>query len=246
MKTIWMSLAVLAMLTSAASAGDGCASEPSCAAACGNGCGDPCGNCGNNCCHKVCKLVCETKKVKLYVYGCKCEDICLPKCSDYCCEHCTCECLQVPHKPDACGNDCCCHSPLLVFRWKDWQPECGCADIRCVHKLTKYEVVKEIPWYHWEVVCCCDGCGNGCGNGCGDPSCCAAGCTAAPEAAPVAAPVPAPVGPTDAPPPVTSLNRLRDSDFVAAPLPAARPVVFDAPIAPTRNTTAARMTFPVK
>ena len=120
---------------------------------------------GENCCHcgsgcgvrKVCRLVCETKKIKDYCYGCKCDAICLPGKSCRGCLHCDDVCASCGQ----CGCDCGCdHKPLCHLEWYDWKP--GCADMLHIKKLVKYEVEREVCSFKWVVEEVCDGCCHEC------------------------------------------------------------------------------------
>src|SRR3972149_5550574 len=103
-------------------------------------------------CGKACKLVCDTTTLIAVVYGCECQEICIPGPSRRGCKH--------------CETRCCCDDeikgcrPKIEFCWYDWFA-CGCARPRTVRVLTKYQAEKEVPSYHWEVVdgcnCCCPG-----------------------------------------------------------------------------------------
>jgi hypothetical protein len=62
--------------------------------------------------------------------------------------------------------------PRCEFCWWDWTP-CGCGKPRKIKVLTKYEAVREICSYHWEVVDACScGCAEGCDGSC--EACCGA------------------------------------------------------------------------
>jgi hypothetical protein len=133
-------------------------------------------------CGKVCRLVCEEQEIKSICYACECDEICIPWKSKRGCKHCETACCA-----DQCaectggaaaGCDHCGHTPKCEFCWRDWIP-CGCAKPRKIKVLTKYEAVKKICWYHWEVV---DAAGCGCAEGCDgscDASCGACACTGA-------------------------------------------------------------------
>ena len=126
-------------------------------------------------CGKVCRLVCETKEIKSICYACECDEICIPGKSKRGCKHCDVACC--PTGCDAGADGCepcdeCRHTPRCEFCWRDWVP-CGCAKPRKIKVLTKYEAVKEICWYHWEVVDACScGCAEGCDGTC--EACCGA------------------------------------------------------------------------
>lgn len=136
-----------------------------CGSTAADGCCDPCGNgCGVQ---KVCRLVKTTKKITVICWGCKTKEICIPCRSTKGCTH------EESVKCGACSCDGCDKGGNCCVRWTDWCP--GGAKQKCVKQLVKYEVVKEVPSWEWEVV---EVCGNGCcGAGCaGGPSC---GCASA-------------------------------------------------------------------
>jgi hypothetical protein len=123
--------AMLGLAVQAATAGDGCCK---------------CGGCGVR---KVCRIVPEKKKLEKTVYGCKCEDICVPGKSCRGCLNCE----------EKCGEgdcDCCSHKPSAFFRWFDWEP--GCAEVKTVKKLTKFKVTHEICSWKWKVEDACENC----------------------------------------------------------------------------------------
>jgi hypothetical protein len=118
-------------------------------------------------CGKVCKLVPETKELVVTCYGCECDHICIPPHSKPGCKHCSsagCNAVYNGLNSSTC-DAACTHQPKCEFCWRDWIA-CGCAKPRQVKVLTKYEAVKEICWYHWEVVdaasCGCDDYGAAC------------------------------------------------------------------------------------
>jgi len=93
----------------------------------------PCGK-------KTCRLVCTEKTVTVTVYGCKCEDICVPGCGSDCTHS---ECVEA-------GNCSCRERPGAgVLTYSTGKP--GCARQRSVSKLVKYEVTKKVPAYEWVV-----------------------------------------------------------------------------------------------
>ncbi len=151
-KMLLLAFAICGMMAPVALAQScGCDAGAACANDC---CGDGC--CDNDCgSGKVCKLVCTTKKVKTICYGCKCEDFCVPGRSERGCTHCESvgDC--------GCDTDCCGHAPSCCIKWTEWIP--GCATMRTRKKLVKYEAVKEVPSYKWEVVDAC---------GCNQDNCC--------------------------------------------------------------------------
>ncbi len=117
-------------------------------------CQQCCQHCGcQGPCHKVCHVVCETKEVKETIYGCRCEDFCLPG------------------KSCKCGEECECDPCKSQWSWFDfmtgnhdgttchavWQPSCS-GDVRTRTKLIKYTVIKRVPSYRWVVEYCCDKC----------------------------------------------------------------------------------------
>ena len=151
MKRVTIALATLVAALSGLSAG-------------GVQAGDCCCNCGGGCgVRKVCRLVCETKKIKDYCYGCKCDEICLPGKSCRGCLHSGDVCASCGQ----CGCDCGCdHKPLCHLEWYDWKP--GCADMLHIKKLVKYEVEREVCSFKWVVEEVCDGCcGGHCESACG-------------------------------------------------------------------------------
>jgi hypothetical protein len=109
-------------------------------------------------CGKVCKLVCETKKITAIGYGNECKLISLPPPSQPGCKHCSCCCGEVKCEPGQCCQPA---APKFEFCWRNWLV-CGCACPRTVKVLTKWQVEKKIPWYHWEVIDAakCDCAGN--------------------------------------------------------------------------------------
>jgi hypothetical protein len=112
-------------------------------------------------CGKMCKLVYETRELVVTCYGCECEAICIPPPSKPGCKHCSAAGCNAGCDDSCCstGDAACTHEPKCEFCWRDWIA-CGCAKPRKVKVLTKYEAVKEVCWYHWEVVdaasCGCD------------------------------------------------------------------------------------------
>src|SRR5580704_12271246 len=89
---------------------------PQCA---GNGCCDRCPRCG--CCMApVCHLTCDTKKETVHKYGCACKWICFPPVTP------ACECDRCDNSNGNCND-------------------CGCCQIRCIHKLVVCPVTKETP-----------------------------------------------------------------------------------------------------
>ncbi|HEY2826911.1 MAG TPA: hypothetical protein VGJ04_04865 [Pirellulales bacterium] len=123
-------------------------STPPCEQCAAGDCRDGfCDHCGCQAhCQKVCHPVCEWKDMKETVYGCRCQDVCIPGRSE---EGCT--------KVDECNPYNCplCHDykPLYTL----WKPA-ECARIRSVTTLVKYEVTHKVPTYKWVVEYCCDNC----------------------------------------------------------------------------------------
>ena len=146
----------------------GCCENGGCPQGCGNGCGDCCPRCG--CCMvPVCHMTCDTKKETVHKYGCHCKWICLP-----------------PVTP-ACGCDCCDNGNS-----NGNGNDCGCCEIRCVHKLVVFPATKETPVKKCTVLWTCPKCGYG-------PCCDGAAVPATPAPAPNA---PAPAAePLRLPPP---------------------------------------------
>jgi hypothetical protein len=109
-------------------------------------------HCGCDDCGMVCKLVETKREIVVTCYGCECAEICVPGKSEKCDTYCETACA------DGCKAGCGCdHQPLCRIRWTDWVP--GCAKVKHIKKLTKYEVTKEVCGYKWEVVhgCECNG-----------------------------------------------------------------------------------------
>ena len=107
------------------------------------------GCCRRPACGKVCKLVCGPATLVAVGYGCECREICVPGPSRPGCKHCETRCC--------CDNEIKGCRPKIEFCWYDWFA-CGCAQPRTIRVLTKYQAVKEVPFYHWEVVDGCDDC----------------------------------------------------------------------------------------
>jgi hypothetical protein len=162
-----------------------------CPQGCGNGCCDRCPRCG--CCMEpVCHMSCDVKKDTIHKYGCTCKWICLP-----------------PVTP-ACGG-CCnqCENSNTSSNCDD----CGCCQIRCIHKLVVCPVTKETPIKTCTVLWTCPKCGYGpCCDGAPAPG---AGTTQPPPAMPTM-PAPAPKEPSRLPPPPkTTDSAPRQPDVVA-------------------------------
>jgi hypothetical protein len=162
----------------------GCCEQGGCPQDCGNGCCDRCPQCG--CCMEpVCHMTCDTKKETVHTYGCHCKWICLP-----------------PVTP-ACGCDRCDNG-----NGNGNGEDCGCCQIRCVHKLVVCPVTKETPVKKCTVLWTCPKCGYG---PCCDGSAAPANPAPAPSApAPAAEPMrlPPPPKTTDsAPAPAVAANR---------------------------------------
>jgi hypothetical protein len=183
MKTVRSFAAVLVALLAAAAATPATAE-------------DSCCHCGGGCkVRKMCRLVCETEVIKDYCYGCECEDFCIPDHAKRGCLHCD----------GCCGEledcDCCSQRPWCKLEWFNWCPTC--AKPKCVKKLVKYEISREVPSYKWVVETVCEGCCQECGDyqpcdaeGCPIPD---YGSGADAEAPP---PVPGDPAPMPTPPPV--------------------------------------------
>jgi hypothetical protein len=143
-----------------------------CGNGCGNGCCDRCPRCG--CCMEpVCHMTCDTKKETVHKYCCTCKWICLPPVTPACgCKQC-----------DNSNNNC---------------EDCGCCQIRKVHKLVVYPTTKETPITKCTVLWTCPKCGYGpCGDGVAAP-----GTTVQPPAPAPTMPAPAPAKePSRLPPP---------------------------------------------
>jgi hypothetical protein len=177
---------------------------------------DSCCRCGGGCqVRKMCRVVCEPEVIKDYCYGCECEEFCIPGCAKRGCKHCD-GCCGEREEGDCCGQrPCCC------LEWFDWCPTC--ATPKCVKKLVKYEISREVPRYKWVVETVCESCCHDCG--CYHP-CDAEGHPApeadmrapgaaidpAPDAAPVLGPASEPMPPVPVPAPAArapkSVNRL--------------------------------------
>lgn len=112
----------------------------------GEGC---CDLCGRNCCVQkfcVCKKI--EKEITKTCWDVKCEDVCIPGCSECCGEVC---------KKDECG----------CWSYKLWKPGCATC-IKTRHIPVKTEVKRKVPSYEWTVEYRCVKC---CGGG---QPCCAA------------------------------------------------------------------------
>ena len=130
----------------------GCCENGGCPGCGGNGCGDRCPRCG--CCMvPVCHMTCDIKKETVHKYGCTCKWICLP-----------------PITPPACG--CCCERCDNGSGNSNGNCEdCGCCEIRCVHKLLVCPVTKETPVRKCTVLWTCPKCGYGpCCDGSAEPA----------------------------------------------------------------------------
>ena len=157
-----LALLVTAGLATSRAQDCGCAVAGCAAGACeAGGCGTGCG--------KVCRLVKKEKEIVTVCYGSKTKDICVPGCGSQCtntdcvkCGKCSC---------DRSSGDC-----KLVY--PTGKP--GCAVLKTVNKLVKYETKKKVSVWQWEIVdadpCggCCDAAAAACGNGCAAAA--AAGC----------------------------------------------------------------------
>jgi hypothetical protein len=148
-----IALGVTLLAASAARAADGC-----------------CDLCGCNCCVQkfcVCKKI--EKEITKTCWDVKCEDVCIPGCSECCGEVC---------KQDECG----------CWSFKLWKPACATC-IKTRHIPVKTEVKRKVPSYEWKVEYrCVNCCGGACGKGCGAP--CADAAQAAAPAAAASAPAP--------------------------------------------------------
>jgi len=111
------------------------------AASAGEGC---CDLCGRNCCVQkfcVCKKI--EKEITKTCWDVKCEDVCIPGCSECCGEVC---------KQDECG----------CWSFKLWKPACA-TSIKTRHIPVKTEVKRKVPSYEWKVEYRCVNC---CGGAC--------------------------------------------------------------------------------
>ena len=98
----------------------------------------------------VCRLVKKEKKVTVVCYGTKCKDICLPSCGS--------KCLNVDGvKAGKCSGVCCNKGGVCKVKYATGEP--GCAKLKTVKKLVKYEVTKTVPSWSWEIVKADAGCG---------------------------------------------------------------------------------------
>ncbi|HEY2839803.1 MAG TPA: hypothetical protein VGJ26_11675 [Pirellulales bacterium] len=129
-----------------------------------------CDMCGCNCCvQKFCVCKKTEKEITKTCWDVKCEDVCVPGCSELCCEVC---------KQDKCG----------CWSYNIWKPACACVKTRRVP--VKTEVKRKVPSYEWVVEYRCVNC---CKGGCGKP-CETAGQAAPSEGnAPLVAAAPTPV-----------------------------------------------------
>jgi hypothetical protein len=97
-----------------------------------------CDKCG---CHACCKRVCVCKPIEKEItktcWDVKCEDICVPGCSELCGECC---------KEDECGK----------WTFGIWKP--GCAKIKTRHIPVKKEVKRKVPGFEWVVEYRCPNC----------------------------------------------------------------------------------------
>lgn len=99
---------------------------------CCHGCG-----CRDNC-GKVCRLVCDIEEVTQVIYGCKCEDFCIPGPSSRC---------------KQCTADCCNGCPHKTYHWTP-----GAATLHTRKVLVKKEVKIQKPTYKWVVQDLCPRC----------------------------------------------------------------------------------------
>ena len=177
MKTLYLTSAmalalVLSVDTSTSWSQDcGCAAAADCG--CATGCDSGCDAGGCDACGagKVCRLVCKEVEVKTTCYGAKCKDICVPKCGSKCVNV---DCI----KCGVCSCDGSTTAGLCKVKYPTGKP--GCAKVKTVKQLVKFETTKKVNNWTWEMVdgCGCDGSGNGCGAcdrcGAGDGCGCAA------------------------------------------------------------------------
>jgi hypothetical protein len=112
-----------------------------------------CAGCGCSCnCQKICRLKEEEKKVEIVCWGCKCEDFCVPYCSERGCKNCDTVC-------EACGDkesEGICVEPKRHV-WHDWLPGCG-AQVYTKHKLMRGVQTKKVPSFKWVVEDLCPEC----------------------------------------------------------------------------------------
>ena len=151
MKTLSLTLAIglavlLGVSTSTSWAADcGCAAAADCGCAQGADCGcaqGGCDGCGRG---KVCRLVCEEVEVTAECYGTRCADICVPSCGSKCTKT---ECVK-------CGT---CSCDTTAGRTQVTYPvgKPGCAKVKTVKHLVKYQTTKKVKVWKWHIV---DGCG---------------------------------------------------------------------------------------
>ena len=192
---IALGLLVATNLTPAFGQGCGSAAAGGCGAADG-GCGAAVAGCGAEAnggggCDKVCKLVKSEREITAIAYGSRCKDICVTSCGSKCTET---ECV----KAGECSCDGCEVGGVATIRYSTGEP--GCANVKSVKQLVKYEVRKTVPVWTWEIVdaepaaagCGCEAAGGAAGCGCATASSAcgaAAGCGCASVARPVTAPV---------------------------------------------------------
>jgi hypothetical protein len=111
-----------------------------------------CSTCGcSSCVRKVCVCKKTEKEIIKTCWDVKCEDVCVPGCSELCGEVC---------KKDECG----------CWTYNIWKPACACVKTRRVP--VKTEVKRKVPSYEWVVEYRCANCCNG---GCGQQPCDTAG-----------------------------------------------------------------------
>lgn len=137
MSSTLIQLSLIAILLLSAAPSHGIAQEPMCA------------DCHSCCrCERVCRLVREEKKVSITCWGCKCEDVCLPGCSERGCLHR--EEVFNGVDPEVCSTPKC-------FSWYDWIPGCP-KEFVTKKKLMRKTVTKMVPSFKWVVEDICPTC----------------------------------------------------------------------------------------
>jgi|GEM_PF-1998268 len=128
-----------------------------------------CSQCGCcSCLRKVCVCKPIEKEITKTCWDVKCEDVCVPGCSELCCEKC---------QQDKCG----------CWTYNIWKP--SCVKIKTRHIPVKTEVKRKVPSFEWVVEYRCANC---CGGACCTPDAQAAAAGAQPAEQTGVAVLPAP------------------------------------------------------